>query len=465
MVRFMKKIIFYFLLLLGVAFQSVTSNASEQPVDLRNLLNQVQNSAAKERQLDKKREQAFKSSLADQKRILNAAENKLARERARTEELKNLFNANEESIANLRKNLDLQMGNLGELFGIVRQVADDVHGVMDDSMVSAEIPNRGAFLETVSSSKSLPDIEALNQLWFELQREMTENGRVSQFNTVVTSDTGEQKNVQVTRIGAFTAVADNKFLAWNAETQQLNVLVKQPESNHLKSFEAFDPKANGIQTVSIDPTRGVLLNLLTLKPDLWARIQQGKFVGYIIIAIAIIGVLAALIRIQILSLISSRVKKQLKDMSRANDNNPLGRVIGAVEDEKGKLANIETFELKMDEAILKEVPSLERGQSIIKLLAAVAPLLGLLGTVTGMIGTFQTITLFGTSDPKLMAAGISQALITTALGLVAAIPLLLAHNVLVSRSKNIVNVLEQQAAGFIAMRAEKMGVHDNRSES
>ena len=87
--------------------------------------------------------------------------------------------------------------------------------------------------------------------------------------------------------------------------------------------------------------------------------------------------------------------------------------------------------------------------------ANTATLLGLLGTVTGMIATFQSITLFGTGDPKLMAGGISQALITTVLGLIAAIPLLLLHNFVATRSKDLVQILEERSAGMVASRAEK----------
>jgi biopolymer transport protein ExbB len=117
--------------------------------------------------------------------------------------------------------------------------------------------------------------------------------------------------------------------------------------------------------------------------------------------------------------------------------------------------DVETLELKLDEAILKNTPALERFLTMIKVLAVVAPLLGLLGTVTGMINTFQAITLFGTGDPKLMANGISQALVTTMEGLWVAIPLTFLHALVASRSRSIINTLEEQAAGIVAVHAEK----------
>lgn len=111
--------------------------------------------------------------------------------------------------------------------------------------------------------------------------------------------------------------------------------------------------------------------------------------------------------------------------------------------------------MKLDEAILRETPRIDSGVNIIKILAAIAPLLGLLGTVVGMIGTFQSITLFGTGDPKIMAGDISMALVTTALGLIAALPLILVHAIVASRAKSIVHVLDEQAAGIVAAHAEK----------
>jgi len=116
---------------------------------------------------------------------------------------------------------------------------------------------------------------------------------------------------------------------------------------------------------------------------------------------------------------------------------------------------IETIELKIDEAILRETPRLEFGLNFLKLAAGVAPLLGLLGTVTGMIRTFTQITLFGTGDPKIMAGGISEALVTTVSGLIAAIPLLFIHSFAASFARGAQQTLEEQAAGIIARHAEE----------
>ena len=147
-----------------------------------------------------------------------------------------------------------------------------------------------------------------------------------------------------------------------------------------------------------------------------------------------------------------KIRGQLK-RDEAKTNNPLGRVLKAAEDNQG--ADTESLELKLDEAILKESPKINSGLSLLKIIAMVAPLLGLLGTVTGMIIVFQAITIYGAGDPKAMAGGISSALVTTVLGLVVAIPTLLLHTLLSGKAKKLLHILEEQSAGIIAERAAK----------
>jgi biopolymer transport protein ExbB len=105
----------------------------------------------------------------------------------------------------------------------------------------------------------------------------------------------------------------------------------------------------------------------------------------------------------------------------------------------------ETLESVLQEAILRELPQVQKGIAMLAVLGAVAPLLGLLGTVTGMIDTFRVITLFGTSDPKLMSGGISEALVTTELGLAVAIPIMLLHTYLSRKSDHLIGDMEAKA--------------------
>ena len=187
-------------------------------------------------------------------------------------------------------------------------------------------------------------------------------------------------------------------------------------------------------------------------PDARERIEQGGIVGYVILVLGAVGGALAIVRLSIVSLVGRRVAVQ-KNSSEITAGNPLGRVLGIYD--QNQEMDVETLELKLDQTIMHEASKLEKLLWLVKVVGVVAPLLGLLGTVTGMIRTFQLITLYGAGDPKLMASGISEALVTTMLGLCVAVPMVLLHAVVSNSSKGIIEILEEQAAGMIARRAEQ----------
>ena len=153
-------------------------------------------------------------------------------------------------------------------------------------------------------------------------------------------------------------------------------------------------------------------------PNLQERVNQGGIVGYVIIALGILGVLLSLERLLMLTIAGGKVKRQLKRDTPTSDN-ALGRVLQVYHNNKN--ADTETLELKLGEAILKETPRLQRGILFIKVISVVAPLLGLLGTVTGMIQVFDAMAFSGMGNARLMAGGVSAATIPTMSGLVAAL--------------------------------------------
>ena len=431
--------------------EDAKNSVVDQPAKtLEGLLQQVKEFQQQESSINKQREAEFYSNKQQQQRLLNNAKAELKAEQKKADELKDRFDENEKRLTEKEDELRLRVGNLGEMFGVVRQVADDLNGTLLTSLTRAEKPVRSADLDKLSQAKELPNIQELQALWLTLQEEMTLTGQISQFKAQVVQNDGSEKEQQVTRIGAFTALTEEGYLRFDEETGRLISMARQPQQAGL-----IDDYLSGgeweINAVAIDPTRGALLGLVLSNPDLIGRIKQGALVGYIIIALAIIGLLLAAWRLVTLFSIRKKVEAQIKQLDQPKPDNPLGRVLAVATDD---ITDQETLELKIDEAILKEVPQLEKAQTMIKLFAAIAPLLGLLGTVTGMIATFQAITNFGTGDPKLMAGGISQALITTVLGLVAAIPLLLSHNLVSSQSKRLVQILDEQAAGLIAKALE-----------
>lgn len=438
-----------------------STTAEKQVTTLEGLLQQVAQFQKQESAINKQREAAFKNNKQQQVNLLNNAKAELKAEQKKADELKNSFDANEKRLSEKEEELRLRIGNLGEMFGVVRQVSDDLSGTLMSSLTRAEKPVRAANLEKLSQAKELPNIQELQQLWLTLQEEMTMTGQISQFETLVIQNNGTEKEQLVTRIGAFTALTEEGYLRFDEQTGKLISMARQPTQENLIG-DYLSGSENDINSIAIDPTRGALLGLVLSNPDLIGRIKQGALVGYIIIVLAVIGLLLAAWRLVVLFSIRKKVEAQIKQLDQPKDDNPLGRILATATDD---IVDQETLELKIDEAILKEVPQLEKAQSMIKLFAAIAPLLGLLGTVTGMIATFQAITNFGTGDPKLMAGGISQALITTVLGLVAAIPLLLSHNLVSGQSKRLVQILDEQAAGLIAKAMEARKAISSKNSS
>jgi len=305
----------------------------------------------------------------------------------------------------------------------------------------------------MAQSKALPSIDDLERLWFEMQREMTATGKVAKFNAKIIMPDGNEENDPVVSVGGFVAVTDKGFLNYLPDSKEFTYLARQPASRYVSTAKDLVSATSGYTAMTIDPSRGTLLSILVQTPELGEQISYGGLVGNLILVIGAIGVIIAIYRFFVLLSVGAKVSAQRKNIDKPSEANPLGRVLNVYFKDPG--ADTETLQLRLDEAVLKEVPALETGLGSLKMIAAVAPLMGLLGTVTGMIVTFQQITLFGTGDPKIMADGISQALITTVEGLVVAIPMVLLHAFLSSRSKAIVQTLDEEAAGLIAESAEK----------
>jgi len=442
----MKKLIFILLSL------CTYNSAFAEHLALDQLLADVKRSQGIEGKINRAREAEFLAEKSKQEQLLQAAKTELTSQERSSKRLKEQMEANEQELDQLQEELDNRSGILKELVGVAKQAAGDLKADLDNSLVSAQFPGRSEQLAALSNSKALPTLEQLESLWFYLQQEMTESGKVVRFKSEILSASGEPHDAEVVRIGVFNAITDGHYLRYLPETGKLAELARQPDSYYTDLAEEFSQAQTGQADVGIDPTRGVILSMLIQTPDTLERIQQGGVIGYIILVLGAFGFFYALFRLVRLSMTGAKVNQQITSPT-VSDDNPLGRVIASVE--QSDTQNTETLELVLDEAITREVPVLEKGLSMIKLLAAVAPLLGLLGTVTGMIATFQSISLFGTGDPKLMASGISQALVTTMLGLCVAVPLLFLHSLLAYRSRSLIQILDEQSAGIISRRAGK----------
>ncbi|WP_349572549.1 MotA/TolQ/ExbB proton channel family protein [Azotobacter salinestris] len=412
------------------------------------LLERIRSERAAEVSAMAEREKAFLAGRGEQARLLAAARAELNAQKTEAERLKAEFDRQAAQLAEQEKQLAQRVGSFGELFAVVRQSAGDVAGHWQDSLLNVQYPERLARLKALSESRALPSSEDLEGYWMALLEDLAASGRVERVELPVVGGDGRQVTQPVLRVGTFSAFGEGGFLRYDADTSELLAPPRQPAGDSL--VKSYLQSGDALAALPIDPSRGSLLAQLQREPGLWDRVQHGGLVGWVILGLGVLGLCLAAWRMIYLSGVSRSIKVQLQDLGMPRDDNPLGRVIGVL-GPKPQLADLETLELKLDEAILQETPPLERGQGLLKLFSAVAPLLGLLGTVTGMIVTFQAITQSGGGDSRLMADGISQALVTTVQGLVVAIPLLFLHALLASRSKALVQLLEQQSAGLVAL--------------
>ena len=424
-----------------------------QITDLDKLLESVRQQQLSQRELNRQREQAFLQDKEGQQARLDQARGAFARSQSKNQPLLVSTEANKNEILRLERQLEDQLQSMGDMASIFREFSGDFAAVIAESMVTAQIPGRSEKMYQLGTIEAHPTIEQIQSLWLLLQEEMTESARVAKFDAPVVATDGSVSSLPVVRVGTFSVLSEVGFLRYVPATGELLALSRQPAARYRAAATDFINSETDLATAVIDPTRGGLLGMMGYTPGLGERIDQGGPIARIILSLGALGALLTLWRTLSLSAVYLRVRRQIRDFDQPRRSNPLGRIMFAAAD-----APVETDDLlllKIDEAILAEIPALERGTGLIKLMAATAPLLGLLGTVTGMIVTFQSISLFGTGDPKLMAGGISQALVTTVLGLVVAIPLLFGHNLVATLSRSLIQRLDEQSAGMLARTMER----------
>ncbi len=422
------------------------------------LLQLIKTARVRESKEHHQRELAFKNDKQHRAELLQQAQQQKVEEEARSARLESTFADNERELEALQAQMENRLGSLKELFGHITAAAGDTVTRLEKSLVSAQYPDRTAqlneLIDKMSSNSRLPSLEEIENLAYEMSREMVEAGRVSRFNTTVLSADGAQSEQQVIRVGVFNLLSKGHYLSYNPETGVLAELARQPRGLS-KGALALQAAEQGFTAVSVDPSGpvgGGLLRALADRPGPLEKWHQGGLVGYVITGLGAVALVLALWRAVVLRAVFAGVRRQLKQGADYVLDNPLGRVLSVADTYAG--LDPESMELKLHEAILKERPSIEKALNLLKIIAMIAPLLGLLGTVTGMIVVFQQITIFGAGDPKLMAGGISQALVTTVLGLLVAIPTLLLHTWVNGYARGILHVLEEQSAGIVALKAE-----------
>lgn len=452
-------------ILVAAAAAMLHTGAALAQDSLEGLLSQVQAARAAEQQTFQQRAGEYNAAPADQQaKMLAEAQARREALSAESDKLSAQFSANELVINEADKKLREKASALGlqEVFGLARQVAGDAASILQQSLISTQFsstdgqPIRDDYLRAFAASQKAPTKDDLEQVWLQLYGEMSQSGAVAKYTTKVVQPGGAPVDAQVIRIGPFTATSEGKYLNYLPELKAFSVFPRQPPAPFLATAASFSAATSGYPTAVIDGSRGVLMSLYVERPTWGQRVEHGEQVNYVILLVGGIATLCFLVQLVFLVLTRIKVSAQLKNLSKPTTDNPLGRVLLAF---KGDGKNIEqdadVAELRIAEAVFREVPKLERFQAMLRLAVAAGPLLGLIGTVLGMIMTFQSITESGSSDPKLMANGIGAAMIATVLGLGIAIPLLFANALLTSLSKGITQVIEEQSAGMLAESIER----------
>lgn len=436
---------------------SAQTAAPAQPAARQLTLDQVLQAVRKERgessAENKQREERFVRERNNQQAELGRVRGQVAAAEAEATRLEGAMQANQDAIDKLDQELADKQGEFQELFGAARSAAADLTAQIDKSLISAEFPGRSAELAEVAQTDTLPTETQLRYLWETLVQQVAEQSKVVTFSADVAKPDGSAEQREITRIGPFVAFADGRYLTYKPAQSQLAFLSRQPAGAVLNAAKAVEnAKGDGFVRGFIDPSLGTLLGLIVETPNFRERVDQGGQIGYLTIVIGVLAFVWGVFRWFTLSSTAGTVKAQMR-RPKASKSNPLGRVLLAYEGVQNK-SDTEAVAAALDDAILKEIPKLESGLNLVKIVSSIAPLLGLLGTVVGMVITFQSITLFGAGDPQIMASGISIALMTTVIGLVVSIPLVILYAFASGAANRITQMLEEQAAGIIAEHAD-----------
>ncbi|MBV12787.1 MAG: biopolymer transporter ExbB [Flavobacteriaceae bacterium] len=456
------KNIFKIFLIISIAFGSFYSVAQEdkpqsEALNLEELLDLVKAGKFAESEEATKRENRFSKEKNRQQTLLANAKAERAKLEAIATNLETRFEANDAKLTLLEEQLKTRLGSLYETFGHLQGVASDTEDYFKTAITSGQFGKErekflGGLAKKMGEGVSVATIEEIEQLWYELSRELVASGNVQRFSATVIDNDGESSEQDVVRVGNFNAVAEGQYLTYLSKRGAYETLPKQPGRYLDGTYDVFDEDSGFVQ-FAVDPTGpqggALLVNLISL-PSFFEQIQYGRITGYTIIVLFLIAIGVFGWRFYALFTINGNVKKQAA--GEAAGDNPLSRIFAVADQNK---TDTETLELKLSEQILIERAEIDQYIWVVRLISVISPLLGLFGTIIGMINTFQAITLFGTGDPKTMAGGISEALVTTMLGLMCAIPTTFMAAALSNYSKGILAILEEQSTGMVAVRSEE----------
>lgn len=351
-----------------------------------------------------------------------------------------------------------------ELVGFVRISAKDTIALINQSQQSALVADRVKYLHGPANQSQFPSMDQIHGMANVLFDEIARSGEVRVQRAHLVDRAGEEVEADVLVLGNFSAAwrkeKETGFLLYSDKSQRFFALSRKPAAR--VGAKIRDYMAGKSTDAPIDISKGGALRQMVHKQSLAEQVPKGGPIVWIIIALGVLALVIIVERAvfllrmsanpdQMMDRINSLAKNQDWDkcmaLCKKTGNKPVANVLawGLKHRDLGR----QDMENALQEAILGEIPRLERFLSALGMMAAVSPLLGLLGTVTGMINTFHVITYHGAGDPKMMSGGISEALVTTMMGLAVAIPILLAHTLLTRRAENIIAQMEEKAVSLV----------------
>ncbi|MCW8885346.1 MAG: MotA/TolQ/ExbB proton channel family protein [Motiliproteus sp.] len=418
---------------------------AEEISSFEQLLTHVKQGYASEQRINQQLLQHANKDLQQWQQLVKQTEVKLKQAENQAKNLRQQYDLNSSKLKQQAAELKNQLGDLENIYSNSRQAANHLHSILKSSLVSAEHPQLLPSLAAISNKALLTDRDLAN-LWHLYLEEMAATAKISTFDASLVNSSGQEELRKVVRIGPFSAASDGSFLKYLPGAGTLVELSRQPAATFRDAAEALQNDADLNPLSPIDPSRGKMLESLTQQADIQERVDQGGIIGKLILLLGVIGLL--IVSERLLALLRFKIQIKRQQNNPVPGSNPLGQLMRT--HQENQHLSSEQLQLKLDECLFSFAPRSRRGLTSLNIIATVTPLLGLLGTVTGMIDTFQSITLFGNGDPKIMSGGISQALVTTELGLAVSIPIILLHSHLSSRSNSLLHLLQKQVVDLIA---------------
>jgi len=364
----------------------------------------------------------------------------------------------------LRNKLTEIEGDVWELVGSIRVNAREFDGRLRQSLQSAFYPGREQVLKDLMGETRFPGMDEIRKLAGIMFDEIDKAGQVRIQKASFIDRSGVEKIGQILSVGNFSAAyrteKETGFLIYSDHSQRLFALSRLPSRRLLKELKAY--MAGQSEAVPVDISRGAALRQLTHKLSLIDQVPKGGPLVWPILGLAFLAALIVIERVfyfarksvkaeafanEVCTLVARQAWEEVLKLCRRQPAKSLSRVM--LTGIEARDLNREDLENVIQEVILNEIPKLERFLSTLGMLAAIAPLLGLLGTVTGMINTFHAITSYGTSNPQLMSGGISEALVTTMLGLMVAIPIMVAHTLLSRKLESLISEMEEKGVMLV----------------